>query len=182
MKLGPGHTHGQCIISDKHKLCFILIPKNMSSSMRKYIKVHLEGREYNYFNCSPEQKDYFTFCVCREVKSRFYSAIDTILSRKINKISKMNDANLKLYVYCMADEHIVKQSEFIKDINIDMFVNMEMISKYLHTSNESKNITHEININRETIDDVYHDDMEMYEQSKNMDLNKFLNKLKLNVG
>ena len=48
--LGPGHQHGSCIVSDKYKICFILIPKNMSSTIRKYIKTKLDGYEYNYFN------------------------------------------------------------------------------------------------------------------------------------
>lgn len=180
MNLGPGHVYGQCIVSDEYKICFILIPKNMSSTIREYIKTKLNGYEYNYLKCTPEQKKYFTFAIFRDIKKRFYSAIDTILFRKINDISKINDSNLKLYVDNMIDEHLVKQSEFIKNIRIDMLVNMEIISKHLKTIvNKSLNIKHNINIKHDVIMNVYKSDIEIYEQSKNMDLNNFLKILKI---
>ena len=125
-------------------------------------------------------KKYFTFVIFRDIKKRFYSAIDTILFRKINDISKINDSNLKLYVDNMIDEHLVKQSEFIKNIRIDMLVNMEIISKHLKTIvNKSLNIKHNINIKDDVIMNVYKSDIEIYEQSKNMDLNNFLKILKI---
>ena len=57
MNLGPGHVYGQCIVSDEYKICFILIPKNMSSTIREYIETKLNGYEYNYLKCTPEQKN-----------------------------------------------------------------------------------------------------------------------------
>ncbi len=181
MYIGSGHIYGQCVISDQHKICYILIPKNMSSTMRQYIKTKLNGYEYNYFNCSQEQKEYFTFAIFRDVKDRFYSAIDTILCRNIYDISKLNNYNLKLYVNNMDDEHIVRQSEFIKNIKLDMLVNMNIISTYLNeVINKSTNISHNININDDVIIDAYRDDIQLYEQSKNMDLDYFLKMLKLN--
>jgi hypothetical protein len=181
MNLGPGHIYGQCVISDKYKICYILIPKNMSSTMRKYIKNKLTGYEFNYFNCTQEQKKYFTFAILRDVKSRFYSAIDTILCRKIIDISNLNNSNLKFYVNNMKDEHLVKQTEFIRNIKLDMLVNMNIICTYINEIiNKSTNITHNININDDVIIDAYMDDIQLYEQSKNMDLDYFLKMLKLN--
>ena len=175
IKLGPNHIYGQCIISDTYKICFILIPKNMSSTMRNFIKNNLNGYLYNYFLCTPEQKEYFTFCICRDIKKRFYSAINTILVRKKNDISEMNNLNMNLYVENMVDEHLVEQTKFIKDIKIDMLVNIEKISKYFTVMNESnKCIENKFNINDEVIMDIYKDDIEIYEQSKDMDLDKFL--------
>ena len=63
IKLGPNHKYGQCVVSDKYRVIFILIPKNMSSTMRRYVREKLNGYEYNYFKCSPSQKKYFTFCI-----------------------------------------------------------------------------------------------------------------------
>ena len=180
MYIGSGHIYGQCVISDKHKICYILIPKNMSSTMRHYIKTKLNGYEYNYFNCTPEQKEYFTFAIFRDVKSRFYSAIDTILCRNIYDISKLNSSNLKLCVNNMDDEHLVKQTEFIRNINLNMLVNMEIISNYVNqVINKSTEIIHNININDAVIEDVYIDDIQIYEQSKNMNLDLFLTMLKI---
>jgi hypothetical protein len=63
--LGKHHVYGQCIISDKHKLIYILIPKNASSTLRNYMKTKLDGYENNYFNCNNNQKKYTTFCIFR---------------------------------------------------------------------------------------------------------------------
>lgn len=183
MNLGPGHIYGQCIISDEYKICFILIPKNMSSTMRNYLKKKLNGYEYNYFNCSDKQKKYFTFCICREVVKRFHSAINTILHRKKTDITNIQNKNLRFYVENKKDEHLVKQIEFIKNIRIDLIINIESISKYFEISNKSiKNIENKFNINDEIIRNVYKDDIEFYECNKaisEIDLNNFLTIMKI---
>ncbi len=175
---GPRHNHGQCVISDKYEICFILIPKNMSSTMRNYLKVKMNGYEYNYFKCSEKQKKYFTFCICRDIIKRFYSAINTIFRRKQTDLTGLQNSNLSFYVENKKDEHLVKQVEFIKNIRIDMIINIETISKYFSKSNKSdQSILNKIKINDKTIMDVYEEDIKFYELNKtkcDTDINKFL--------
>ena len=49
--LGPGHEYGQCIVSDKHKIIYILIPKNMSSTMRS---TGAKACENKWGDCAPK--------------------------------------------------------------------------------------------------------------------------------
>ena len=61
-----------------------------------------------------------------------------------------------------------------------MLVNMKIISNYVNkVINKSTKIIHNININDDVIKDVYIDDIQIYEQSKNMNLDLFLTMLKI---
>ena len=121
------HPYGHCVISDKYKVIFITIPKNASSVMSYYITQKLNGYESNYFDCTEEQKQYYTFCILRNVESRFASALHTIFNRRIERykvnsntmtIFQLNKHNIIDYVDSMVDEHLVRQKEFIKNIRI----------------------------------------------------------------
>jgi hypothetical protein len=130
------HPYGHCVISDKHKLIFITIPKNASSIMSYYITQKLDGRESNYFDCTEEQKQYYTFCILRNVEDRFVSALHTIFNRRIERynigsttktIFQMDNNNIIDYVDSKVDEHLVRQKEFIKNIRIDYLMDIKLI-------------------------------------------------------
>ena len=130
------HPYGHCVISDKHKLIFITIPKNASSIMSYYITQKLDGRESNYFDCTEEQKQYYTFCILRNVEDRFVSALHTIVNRRIERykvnstiktIFQLDKHNIIDYVDSKVDEHLVRQKEFIKNIRIDYLLDMKLI-------------------------------------------------------
>ena len=130
------HPYGHCVISDKYKVIFITIPKNASSVMSYYITQKLNGYESNYFDCTEEQKQYYTFCILRNVESRFASALHTIFNRRIERykvnsntmtIFQLNKHNIIDYVDSMVDEHLVRQKEFIKNIRIDYLLDMRLI-------------------------------------------------------
>ena len=176
IKLGPDHNYGQCIVSDEYKLIYILIPKNASSSMRTYLKEKLNGYEFNYFSCSEDQKKYYTFCIFRNTEERFYSAINTILIRKKNDISNMNNNNIQNFVDNMIDEHLVRQIEFIKNIRIDYFLNFNNLNKLIKKVNiRNKNVDEKmiIQIDYEIIQNVYEKDQEIYNKICIINDNKY---------
>lgn len=179
IKLGPEHNYGQCILSDEYKIIYILIPKNASSSMRIYLKEKLNGYEFNYFNCSEEQKKYYTFCIFRNIEERFYSAINTILIRKKSDISNMNNNNIQNFVDNMIDEHLIRQIEFIKNIRIDYFLNFDnlhnLINKIKKVNIRNKNIDEKmiINIDINALNAVYAKDEEIYNKIITLDENKY---------
>ena len=130
------HPYGHCVISDKYKVIFITIPKNASSVMSYYITQKLNGYESNYFDCTEEQKQYYTFCILRNVESRFASALHTIFNRRIERykvnsntmtIFQLNKHNIIDYVDSMVDEHLVRQKEFIKNIRIDYLMDISWL-------------------------------------------------------
>jgi hypothetical protein len=176
LKLGPEHNYGQCIISDNYKLIYILIPKNASSTMRTYIKNKLNGYEFNYFHCNEEQKKYYTFCIFRNIEDRFYSAINTILIRKKNDISNMNNNTIHHFVDNMIDEHLVRQVEFIKNIRIDYYLNFDYLHNLIQKINSrNKNINEKtiIKIDINTLQNVYKTDQEIYNNIIVLDQNKY---------
>ena len=176
IKLGPDHNYGQCIVSDEYKLIYILIHKNASSSMRTYLKEKLNGYEFNYFSCSEDQKKYYTFCIFRNTEERFYSAINTILIRKKNDISNMNNNNIQNFVDNMIDEHLVRQIEFIKNIRIDYFLNFNNLNKLIKKVNiRNKNVDEKmiIQIDYEIIQNVYEKDQEIYNKICIINDNKY---------
>ena len=130
------HPYGHCVISDKYKVIFITIPKNASSVMSYYITQKLNGYESNYFDCTEEQKQYYTFCILRNVEDRFVSALHTIVNRRIERykvnstiktIFQLDKHNIIDYVDSKVDEHLVRQKEFIKNIRIDYLLDMKLI-------------------------------------------------------
>ena len=130
------HPYGHCVVSDKYKVIFITIPKNASSIMSYYITQKLNGYESNYFDCTEEQKQYYTFCILRNVVGRFYSALNTIFNRRIERynidstikiIFQMDNDNVIDYVDSKVDPHLVRQKEFIKNIRIDYLMDMKLI-------------------------------------------------------
>jgi hypothetical protein len=126
-KLGHGHIHGQCIVSDAHKLIHVYIPKNASCSLRKYLIQNRQGYESNYFELTEAQKRYWTFCIFRDPVLRFTSAINTILRDKETNIYDMCDSTLEHHIANMTDTHLVKQCEFIHSIRIDLYFTIENV-------------------------------------------------------
>lgn len=104
--------------------------------MSYYITQKLDGRESNYFDCTEEQKQYYTFCILRNVEDRFVSALHTIVNRRIERykvnstiktIFQLDKHNIIDYVDSKVDEHLVRQKEFIKNIRIDYLLDMKLI-------------------------------------------------------
>ena len=104
--------------------------------MSYYITQKLDGRESNYFDCTEEQKRYYTFCILRNVEDRFVSALHTIVNRRIERykvnstiktIFQLDKHNIIDYVDSKVDEHLVRQKEFIKNIRIDYLLDMKLI-------------------------------------------------------
>ena len=170
------HAYGHCVISDKYKVIFITIPKNASSIMSYYITQKLDGRESNYFDCTEEQKQYYTFCILRNVVDRFYSALNTIFNRRIERynidstiktIFQMDDNNVIDYVDSKEDPHLVRQKEFIKNIRIDYLMDIKLIDTL---GFDKLNFTLKHYIKEQTIikidfkilDKIYEKDTELY--------------------
>lgn len=170
-KLGHGHFHGQCVISDKYKIIFILIPKNASSLIRTYIKNNLDGYEDNYFELSEKQKLYKIFCILREPLKRFISAINTILFDKETDISKMTTNNIEYYLNI--DTHLINQIEFIKNIKVDYMFNFDdLINLNLKIVNKSRDyidvsgFINKNNIDLSIINTLYREDLSLLNNNK----------------
>ena len=183
-KLGHGHVYGQCVVSDEYKIIYILIPKNASSLLRNYLKDNLKSYEYNYFKLTNKQKEYISFCIIREVISRFLSALNTILYDKETDISDMRTENVQYYVEKMIDTHLVKQIEFIKDIRIDHYfrfedlslLNLNIINKSRCEVNVRKFIK-DIELDISQIDLIYKEDLLYREKKSNINILKKLLRL-----
>ena len=192
------HPYGHCVVSDKYKVIFITIPKNASTIMSYYITQKLNGYETNYFDCTEEQKQYYTFCILRNVMSRFYSALNTIFSRRIERynidstiktIFQMDNDNVIDYVDSMVDEHLVRQKEFIKNIRIDYLMDIKLIDM-LGFDKLNFTLIHYIReqtilkIDPEIVDKVYEKDAELFNKRSNSTIGidafeEFKNNLKL---
>ena len=192
------HQYGHCVVSDKYKIIFITIPKNASTIMSYYITQKLNGYEANYFDCTEEQKQYYTFCILRNVMSRFYSALNTIFSRRIERynidstiktIFQMDNDNVIDYVDSMVDEHLVRQKEFIKNIRLDYLMDITLIDK-LGFDKLNFTLKHYIKeqtiikIDPEIVDKVYEKDAELFSKRPNSTVGigafeEFKNNLKL---
>jgi hypothetical protein len=192
------HQYGHCVVSDKYKIIFITIPKNASTIMSYYITQKLNGYEANYFDCTEEQKQYYTFCILRNIVSRFYSALNTIFSRRIERynidstiktIFQMDNDNVIDYVDSMVDEHLVRQKEFIKNIRLDYLMDITLIDK-LGFDKLNFTLKHYIKeqtiikIDPEIVDKVYEKDAELFSKRPNSTVGigafeEFKNNLKL---
>jgi len=201
------HPYGHCVVSDKYKIIFITIPKNASSIMSYYITQKLDGRESNYFDCTEEQKEYYTFCILRNVVGRFLSALNTIFNRRIERynidstiktIFQMDNDNVIDYVDSMVDEHLVRQKEFIKNIRIDYLMDIKLLGT--HTGEENfyaseidplgfdklnftlKHYIREqtiLKIDPEIVNTVYEKDTELFSKCIKFNDEEFKNNLKL---
>jgi len=186
------HPYGHCVISDKHKLIFITIPKNASSIMSYYITQKLDGRESNYFDCTEEQKQYYTFCILRNVEDRFVSALHTIFNRRIERynigsttktIFQMDNNNIIDYVDSKVDEHLVRQKEFIKNIRIDYLMDIKLIDTlgfdkldFPRGYFEEQTI---IKIDPKIVNKVYEKDTELFRKCIKFNGEEFKRKLQL---
>ena len=188
----------RCSISDVYKVIFILIAKNATSTMREYMKNNLYAYEQRYVLCSKEQKQYYTFCILRNSEERFYSAIRELQSRyKLYKnnnptichlnyiISILNNDNLKYYIDTNLDHHLAKQSEFIKNIRIDAYVDINLLSKFgLLPKRQSKKeekdqLKVKMKIDSDILTNVYHEDNQLFSKCNTLDEETFKNKLRL---
>ena len=192
------HQYGHCVVSDKYKIIFITIPKNASTIMSYYITQKLNGYETNYFDCTEEQKQYYTFSILRNIVSRFYSALNTIFNRRIERynidstiktIFQMDNDNVIDYVDSMVDEHLVRQKEFIKNIRLDYLMDITLIDK-LGFDKLNFTLKHYIKeqtiikIDPEIVDKVYEKDAELFSKRPNSTVGigafeEFKNNLKL---
>jgi len=121
---GHQHPYGLCICCDELRVIFVHIPKNGSSSLRSLFSgKQYHGREVNYFDLPEDvRRTYYTFCVLRDVRSRFHSAINTILSRDQTDISGLSADNLCQMVDDMVDAHLVRQIDFVDGLRIDYYL------------------------------------------------------------
>ncbi len=192
------HQYGHCVVSDKYKIIFITIPKNASTIMSYYITQKLNGYEANYFDCTEEQKQYYTFSILRNIVSRFYSALNTIFSRRIERynidstiktIFQMDNDNVIDYVDSMVDEHLVRQKEFIKNIRLDYLMDITLIDtlgfdKLNFTLKHYIKEQPYINIASKMVNKAYEKDTELFSKRPNSTVGigafeEFKNNLKL---
>ena len=122
-----------CFILDKHKLCFINIPKNASTTIRRTF--NLKHVQY-----SSEYKDYKKVIIIRDPTTRIISIYNEIIklrtdgdfnqTRKSNfykyfkvrhDIPKSFDLFLDYIKSNMYDDHLIHQYKFLenKDLDID---------------------------------------------------------------
>ena len=172
---GPQHPYGLCICCDDLQVIFVHIPKNGSSSIRSLFSIYkptsqkvkqYRGREVNYFDLPEDiRSSYYTFCVLRDVRDRFHSAVNTILSRDQTDISSLSAGNLCRMVDNMVDTHLVRQISFVKGIKIDYylpFVRLRDIPVHENASKSDVKETKRIrDIPNRIIDSVYASDIKL---------------------
>jgi hypothetical protein len=175
--------------------------------MTNYFHDKLNGYiKATYLDLSPKQKKYYTFCILRDVKDRFNCGMTEIIQRymeqsdQTSKISKihytnsyneavlLNNHNLSDYINKSPDVHLRKQTDFLKGIRIDEYVNMSQLknnSKLDHNRKSDNLIRNNIkfnvniNINSDTIYKVYNDDVQLLKKCKNLEETKIIKKLLL---
>ena len=185
-QLGPQHPYGLCICCDELRVIFVHIPKNGSSSFRTFFSSRHRGREVNYFDL-PEntRKSYYTFCVLRDVKDRFHSAINTIISRGHTDISSLSTETLRRMVDDMIDAHIVRQIEFVSGLRIDYFCPfVKLCDIPVHKNAAKSGVVEDPQIQCITdrvIKSVYREDIELLQRHRydSSHHNKFLRRLRL---
>ncbi len=160
--------------------------------MSYYITQKLDGRESNYFDCTEEQKQYYTFCILRNVEDRLVSALNTIFNRRIERynigstrttIFQMDNNNIIDYVDSKVDEHLVRQKEFIKNIRIDYLMDIKLIDTlgfdkldFPRGYFEEQTI---IKIDPKIVNKVYEKDTELFRKCIKFNVEEFRRKLQL---
>ena len=135
-----------CVVSDRYKFIYILMPKNASTTLRTEFKNERYGPGYEmYYSAVDEDKKnaYFTFTVLREPVSRFLSAYQEV-SMRLDRNDRGNidydfisidDTELRINTFLDSiwenqwDVHIEKLSEVLKNLQIDFFVGMEWLQQ-----------------------------------------------------
>ncbi len=164
---GPQHPYGLCICCDDLRVIFVHIPKNGSSSIRSlFSSKKYRGREVNYFDLPKHiRESYYTFCVLRDVRDRFHSAVNTILSRDQTDISSLSKDNLCHMVDTMVDAHLVRQISFVNKIRIDYYLPFARLGDIPIHKNASKSDVKETkrirDIPNRIIDSVYARDIKL---------------------
>ena len=116
------------MIAEEEGQCFIPIPKNASTSFRKYFEWSFHGSVKNFIKDPEILLDNHVFAIIRDPVDRFCSGYIEIVDRgKENpslssyKFSKITDKKEKFIQFvddvqqCYFDSHIVPQSFFLSD-------------------------------------------------------------------
>lgn len=135
-----------CVVSEKYKYIYVLLPKSASSTLRHEFKDkrYGPGYEVHYSSLDVKKKqEYFTFTVLREPVTRFLSAYQEV-SMRIEGGSidcadydfiRLDDTEHRLNEFlntiCLDqwDVHIEKISEAIKHIHFDYFSGIEWLQQ-----------------------------------------------------
>lgn len=119
-----------CVLNDKLKLNYILIPKCGSSTIRGHL--FKKYREKLFSKLNNDEHKYIKFTFVRDVSKRFYSAVNTIVKRNNNKninfIKSFNN-NLLDYIINNNDEHLVSMYTYIKNININHIFDLDTLNQ-----------------------------------------------------
>jgi len=139
-------------ISDEHEILFVMIPKVGSSSVRAYMKRHLNATEVHgdFRALEEKRKGYFKFALLRDPVDRFRSGARELVSRHfgkgaqrgrfghvIAKIAEGNETVLENLVSRRGDMHITRQSDFLVGINMDYLLPLDTLKTLIPISRKS---------------------------------------------
>ena len=135
-----------CVLNDKLKLNYVLIPKCGATTIRTL--VFKSYREKLFKDLTEDEISYKKFIFVRDVDDRFYSALNTILKRMNSKQKQLKTAidNNKLLEYLTQnnDPHLMPQSHYIKNMNIDYIFDLNLLLViHKQKANVSTKGTHE---------------------------------------
>jgi hypothetical protein len=135
-----------CVVCDRYKFIYVLMPKNASSTLREAFKNERYGATYEvlYSEIDEEiKKEYFTFTVLRDPVSRLLSCYQEVCMRQEMEGSNfadhdffhMEDNEHRLNEFLDSiennqwDSHLIKLSELLKNIRIDFYMGLEWLQQ-----------------------------------------------------
>lgn len=130
-----------CLVSDKYRFIWVLMPKNASSSMRSVLNDPVyESTTCTYFKIDAGKKtDYFKFTVLRDPVSRFLSAYQEvswriesgILDSGGRRFVELGDDLHRINSFLDSiwgdqwDNHIRKQVDLLEAVEVDRYCSVE---------------------------------------------------------
>jgi hypothetical protein len=141
-------TPALCVICDRYRLIYLLIPKNASSTLRQIFgNPDYGGYELRYREVDKRVRDeYLTFAVLREPVARLLSAYQEIsyrydigLLQNLRKdFFSMDDSPERFAAFLDSlqppfwDNHMTPQVKFLQDVRVDLFGCVKQLQS--HTS------------------------------------------------
>lgn len=133
-----------CILNDLFKINILLLPKCGSTTIKSII----DYREKYYSDLNDDEMKYTKICFVRDIESRFFSGINTILRRNNEHTSKFfkyfHSKNMKTFVLSNLNEHLTSYEVLLNGIKPDLIFNLNTLN-FLEIKKYKSMYTHEIN-------------------------------------